>query len=239
MARLAAAAVWVRHHRQTARPTKNTRSPENTRRESHWMGPRSSSKTRNASIKLPTSAATTIASRPVMNRARGGGLSGRFSKGLIPALSAAEVSMESVRARGVRTCGRWISLGPMTQAPSRSAAIPVSPVPTASADDSGPRGLDAIFRPRSIAVIGASGERGTLGAEILHNLLQHGFHGPVYPVNPKADSVHSVRAYPSIDGVPGPVDLAMVVVPAARVNDVLEACGKKGVRAAVVISAGF
>src|SRR5262252_5603702 len=112
---------------------------------------------------------------------------------------------------------------PATSQPTRSS----SP----SADDSGPRGLDAIFRPRSIAVIGASRERGTVGAEIFHNLLQHGFQGPVYPVNPKADSVQSVRAYPSIDAVPGPIDLAMIVVPAARVDDVLEACGKKGVRA--------
>src|SRR5436190_3037018 len=123
------------------------------------------------------------------------------------------------------------------------AQAPTTPKPTlspsSSTNDSGPRGLDAIFRPRSLAVIGASRERGTIGAEILHNLLQHGFQGPVYPVNPKADSVHSVRAYPSIEMIPGPVDLAMIVVPAARVIDVLEACGKKGVRAAVVISAGF
>lgn len=100
-------------------------------------------------------------------------------------------------------------------------------------------GLEAVFRPRSIAVIGASRERGSVGAEIFHNLIEHGFQGPVYPVNPKADVVQSVHAYPAIEHVPGTVDLAVVVVPAPRVNDVVEACGRKGVRAVVVISAGF
>ena len=99
--------------------------------------------------------------------------------------------------------------------------------------------LDALFRPRSVAVIGASRERGTIGAEIFHNLLDHGFRGPVYPVNPKADVVQSVRAYPSITEVPGPVDLAVIVVPAAASGEILEACGKAGVKAAIVISAGF
>jgi acetyl coenzyme A synthetase (ADP forming)-like protein len=100
-------------------------------------------------------------------------------------------------------------------------------------------GIEAILRPRSVAVIGASRERGTVGAEIFHNLLEHGFQGPVYPVNPKADVVQSVHAYPTIEDVPGEVDLAVVVVPALRVIDVVEACGRKGVRAVVVISAGF
>ena len=99
--------------------------------------------------------------------------------------------------------------------------------------------LDAVFRPRAVAVIGASRDRGTIGAEIFHNLIEHGFNGPVYPVNPKADVVQSVHAYPTIEDVPGPVDLAVIVVPGAHVLDVLEACGRKGVRAAVVISAGF
>ena len=99
--------------------------------------------------------------------------------------------------------------------------------------------LSALIRPRSVAVIGASREPGTVGGAIFHNLLTHGFTGPVYPVNPKAPVVQSVAAYPTIEAVPGPVDLAVVVVPAALVPDVLEACGRKGVRAAVVISAGF
>ena len=112
-----------------------------------------------------------------------------------------------------------------------------SPAPATAAGSA--HGLDAVFRPRSIAVIGASRERGTVGGEIFHNLLEQAFQGVVYPVNPKADSVQSVHAYRSVTDIPGPVDLAIVVVPAARVNDVIEECGRKGVRAAVVISAGF
>jgi acetyl coenzyme A synthetase (ADP forming)-like protein len=103
----------------------------------------------------------------------------------------------------------------------------------------GPGGIEAIFRPRSIAVIGASRERGSIGAEIFHNLLEHGFAGAVYPVNPKAQVVQSVRAYPTVTDLPEAPELAVVVVPAALVAGVLEACGKKGVKAAIVISAGF
>src|SRR5262245_27954771 len=91
--------------------------------------------------------------------------------------------------------------------------------------------LEALFRPRSLAVIGASRERGTIGAEIFHNLIAHGFHGPVYPINPKAPSVQAVLAYPRIADVPGVVDLAVIVVPAAYVLPVLDECGAKGVRA--------
>jgi acetyl coenzyme A synthetase (ADP forming)-like protein len=99
--------------------------------------------------------------------------------------------------------------------------------------------LAALFRPRSVAVIGASRARGTIGAEIFHNLIAHGFQGPVYPVNPRARVVQSVLAYPTIQDVPGPVDLAIVVVPAAQVLAVMEACGAKGAKGVVVISAGF
>ncbi|MBI4408283.1 MAG: GNAT family N-acetyltransferase [Gemmatimonadetes bacterium] len=99
--------------------------------------------------------------------------------------------------------------------------------------------LQAFLRPRSVAVIGASRRRGTIGGEVLHNLLAYEFQGPVYPVNPSADVVQSVRAYPVIEEVPGPVDLAVIVVPVEHVLTVAEACGRKGVRALVVISAGF
>ena len=101
------------------------------------------------------------------------------------------------------------------------------------------RGLEAVFRPRSIAVIGASRTPGSIGHAVFHNLISRGFEGPVYPVNPKAAVVGSVKAYATIDDVPGEVDLAMIVVPAPHVLGVLESCGKKGVKAAVVISAGF
>jgi acetyl coenzyme A synthetase (ADP forming)-like protein len=95
------------------------------------------------------------------------------------------------------------------------------------------------FAPRSVAVIGASRTRGTIGGEIFRNLVVTGFHGPVYPVNPKAEVVQSVRAYSSVSDVPGPVELAVIVVPADSVIDVARECGAKGVRGLVVISAGF
>jgi acetyl coenzyme A synthetase (ADP forming)-like protein len=99
--------------------------------------------------------------------------------------------------------------------------------------------MNAFFRPRSVAVIGASRDRGTIGAEVLHNLLAFGFNGPVLPVNTTARVVQSIVAYPSVEDVPGPVDLAVIVVPRGAVLSVAESCGRKGVRALVVISSGF
>jgi acetyl coenzyme A synthetase (ADP forming)-like protein len=99
--------------------------------------------------------------------------------------------------------------------------------------------LDALFRPRSIAVVGASRQRGTIAGEVFHNTLSHGFPGPVYPVNPSAPAVQSVRAYGSIDDIPGEVDLAVIMVPRAAVLDAVKACARCGVRALVVITGGF
>ena len=99
--------------------------------------------------------------------------------------------------------------------------------------------LRAFFAPRAVAVIGASRRRGTIGGEIFHNLLRDGFEGPVYPVNPSAPVVQSVPAYRTVGDVPGPVDLAVITVPAERVCDVAAQCAEKGVRALTVISAGF
>ncbi len=102
-----------------------------------------------------------------------------------------------------------------------------------------PSGLDAIFRPRSVAVIGASRRPGSIGAAIFRNLLEHGFEGPVYPVNPAARVVQSVLAWPNVGAIPGEVDLAVIAVPAHRVLDAVEECGRKGVKGVVVITAGF
>ncbi|MEW5926769.1 MAG: acetate--CoA ligase alpha subunit [Gemmatimonadota bacterium] len=99
--------------------------------------------------------------------------------------------------------------------------------------------LDALLRPRSVAVVGASRTPHTIGYQILDNLVRHGFTGAVYPVNPSAASVHSIRAYASVEDIPDAVDLAVIVVPKQHVQAVAEACGRKGVGALVVISAGF
>jgi acetyl coenzyme A synthetase (ADP forming)-like protein len=95
------------------------------------------------------------------------------------------------------------------------------------------------LQPHSVAVIGASRKRGGISGEVFHNLLDFGFNGPVLPVNPRADVVQSVIAYPDVEHLPGNVDLGVVVVPAEAVLEVAEACVRKGVRALVVISAGF
>jgi acetyl coenzyme A synthetase (ADP forming)-like protein len=99
--------------------------------------------------------------------------------------------------------------------------------------------LDALFRPRSVAVIGASRQRGSIAGEVFHNLVSQGFSGPVYPVNPSTESVQSVRAYPTLAAIPGDVDLAVLVVPRARVLAAVDECGAKGVKGLVVITAGF
>ncbi|UCE99935.1 MAG: class I tRNA ligase family protein, partial [Planctomycetota bacterium] len=99
--------------------------------------------------------------------------------------------------------------------------------------------LDCLFAPRSIAVVGTSRSKGSIGREILHNLVYYGFQGPVYPVNPKADFIHSMKAYPSVSAIPEPVDLAVIVVPKKFVFETVRECGEKGVRGIVVISAGF
>ena len=102
-----------------------------------------------------------------------------------------------------------------------------------------PETLHILFHPRSIAVVGASRSRGKIGYEIIKNLVEFGYQGKIFPVNPKADFVHSMKCYPDIEAVPDPVDLAILVVPKRAVLEIVEACGRKGVRGLVVITAGF
>lgn len=99
--------------------------------------------------------------------------------------------------------------------------------------------LEAIFAPHSIAVIGASPDPSKLGHRILKNILDAGYPGRIFPIHPGATHILNLPAYPSVEQVPEPVDLAVVVVPATVVPDVAEACGKSGVKGLVVISAGF
>jgi len=99
--------------------------------------------------------------------------------------------------------------------------------------------LRPLFFPSSIAVVGASREPGSVGNRLLDSLIQHRFNGPVYPVNPKAHHVLSVRAYPSVTAIGEPVDLAVIIVPARLVSAVVDECATIGVRALIVISAGF
>jgi acetate---CoA ligase (ADP-forming) len=99
--------------------------------------------------------------------------------------------------------------------------------------------LTAFFEPRVVAVIGASRERNKIGSELLQNLLITNFAGTVVPVHPTASEVAGLRTYSRVVDIPGEVDLAVVVVPAAQVESVVDDCIAKGVRAICIISAGF
>jgi acetate---CoA ligase (ADP-forming) len=99
--------------------------------------------------------------------------------------------------------------------------------------------LDELFRPSSVAVIGASNKPGKLGTSLFRNIIEAGFKGVVYPVNPSSKSVSGVRCYASVSELPEPPDLGVVIVPAPAVGEVVEELGKAGSRGVVVISSGF
>jgi len=99
--------------------------------------------------------------------------------------------------------------------------------------------LDEFFSPRSVAVIGATENPGSVGRTLLWNLISTSFGGTVYPVNPRRPSVLGIKAYPSVSKIPDEVDLAVVITPAPTIPAIIDECGEAGVKAAVVISAGF
>jgi acetyl coenzyme A synthetase (ADP forming)-like protein len=101
--------------------------------------------------------------------------------------------------------------------------------------------LNAFFEPASVAVIGASTDPTKLGYSVLLNLVEGGYvqYGQVYPINPKAEKILNLKAYPSVLDVPGPIDLAVVVIPHKFVPAALKECGEKGIPAVIIITAGF
>jgi acetyltransferase len=99
--------------------------------------------------------------------------------------------------------------------------------------------LNPLIKPQSIAVFGASDRAGSVGAVVFENLRTGGFKGALYPINPKRDDVQGVKALKSLDEVSGSLDLAVIVTPAETVPEIIEACGRRGVKAAVILSAGF
>jgi acetyl coenzyme A synthetase (ADP forming)-like protein len=99
--------------------------------------------------------------------------------------------------------------------------------------------LQTFFHPRGVAVIGASDNPAKLSHGVLRNLVTHGYRGPVYPVNPRGGEMMGLRVYPSVAEVPDPVDLAVVILSAERTVGAMEECGQRGIRAAVLIAAGF
>jgi acetate---CoA ligase (ADP-forming) len=99
--------------------------------------------------------------------------------------------------------------------------------------------LRPLFRPIAVAVVGASRDPASIGFRILEALIMNRFQGPVYPVNPKARVVGSIRAYASVRELPDPVELAVIAVPPQAVLSVVDECAERGVKALVVITAGF
>ena len=99
--------------------------------------------------------------------------------------------------------------------------------------------LESFFSPRSVAVIGASREEGKVGHDVLHNLIQYGYPGRIYPVNPKADQILGLPCFPSVRDIPGEVDLAVLVIPAKFCLEATRDCAAKKVPALIIITAGF
>ena len=99
--------------------------------------------------------------------------------------------------------------------------------------------LDYIFSPRSVAVVGASANPEKVGFMCVGNLLEAGFGGRVYPVNPGLSELFGLRVYPSVTAIPGEVDLAMVVIPAELTVSTIEECVAKGIKGTILISGGF
>jgi len=99
--------------------------------------------------------------------------------------------------------------------------------------------LDMFFNPGSVAVIGASENPKKLGHRILLNVVNGGYKGAIYPINPTAKEILGLKCYPSVSDIPGPLDMAVIVIPAAAVIGIVDECGRKGVKGVVVITAGF
>jgi len=99
--------------------------------------------------------------------------------------------------------------------------------------------LDKIFNPRSVAIIGASDEEGTVGYALMKNFTEHDFEGKIYPVNIRKTEIHGLKAYQTVEQIPEPIDLAVIATPAKTVPDIVEQCGKAGIKGIIIISAGF
>ncbi len=101
--------------------------------------------------------------------------------------------------------------------------------------------LAPFFTPNGVAIIGASRDPSKLSYGVVRNLVDpdHGYPGPIYPINPKADEILGLKCYPDIAAAPDPVELAVLIIPASAVAGAVEACGQRGIKAAIVISGGF
>ena len=99
--------------------------------------------------------------------------------------------------------------------------------------------FEALFKPRSVAVIGASATEGTVGKAVISNLIDGGFSGTIYAVNTKPVQIEGCTSYPSLLAIPDPVDLVIIMIPAQAVVGVMQQAAERGVKAVIVLSAGF
>ena len=102
-----------------------------------------------------------------------------------------------------------------------------------------PKTLSPFFNAKGVAILGASSKPNKLSYGILENLLQYGYQGEVYPINPNAENILGKKAYPSISDVPDPVELAVIVLPVGMVLESLEQCGERGIKAVTIVTGGF
>ena len=101
------------------------------------------------------------------------------------------------------------------------------------------RDLSTLYRPESVAIIGASGTRGKIGNAVVRNIIESGYGGGIYPVNPNSDIIEGLKCYPSVSDIPGHVDQAVMCIPAPFVAEAMRECGRAGVKSVVTITAGF
>ena len=99
--------------------------------------------------------------------------------------------------------------------------------------------LDAVFHPKSIAIVGASDDVAKVSGQPMKYILDSGWKGEIYPVNPTRDTILGYKAYPSITAIPDPVDAAVIVIGAAHVPGVIQECADKGVKAVMIGVSGF
>ena len=101
------------------------------------------------------------------------------------------------------------------------------------------RTFETLFHPQSIAIIGASSHKGNVGNDVLKNIVESGFQGEIFPINPKVKELYGKKVYSDIGEITSPIDLTIIIIPAKMVNDVLKQCGEKNISSVIVISAGF
>jgi len=99
--------------------------------------------------------------------------------------------------------------------------------------------LECFFNPKSIALVGASRHKGKVGYEIISNMLKAGYKGKMFPVNPKAERIETLRCFPDLESIGQVPELVLIVVPASAVPEVMRQCVKLGVKSVVIITAGF